>query len=59
MTDEIYNRIPHNASGHNVEIGMNENVAIGVTHQFGSEDNNIPARPFLPILNGSVSLPDS
>ena len=53
----IYNRITHNADRHSVDIGMIENVLIGQTHQFGSEDKNIPARPFLPIWNDAVMLP--
>lgn len=55
----IYNKITHNADSHGVEIGMNEDKPIGITHQFGSTNNNIPARPFLPIHGDHADLPDS
>ncbi len=53
----IYNRITHQADGNGVMVGMLEDVLIGATHQFGSERNNIPARPFLPITSSGVDLP--
>lgn len=53
----IYNRITHNADSHSVEIGMNENAPIGITHQFGSKSKNIPPRPFMPIQDDQVNLP--
>lgn len=55
----IYNKITHNADSHGVEIGMNEDSPIGITHQFGSKKNNIPVRPFLPIHGDQADLPDS
>jgi phage virion morphogenesis protein len=54
----IYNRITFNADANGVEVGMLENVPIGLTHQFGSPEKNIPARPFLPIVGGHVDLPN-
>lgn len=56
----IYNKITHRATGDGVEVGMFENAPIGLTHQFGSKKNNIPARPFMPIdPGGNASLPAS
>ena len=56
----IYNRITHNPSSTGVEVGMldNDGALIGRVHQFGSDKNNIPARPFMPIKNDAVDLPD-
>lgn len=54
----IYNRITYHVSGGAVEVGMLENQPIGITHQFGSQKNNTPARPFMPIRpDGGVDLP--
>lgn len=51
----IYDKITHNADSHGVVVGMNEDVPIGITHQFGSA--HIPARPFLPIHGNQSDLP--
>ncbi len=54
----LYNKITSQAGSKGVEIGIFENAPIGITHQFGSQKKNIPARPFLPINQaGEADLP--
>jgi phage virion morphogenesis protein len=54
----IYSRITFNADGNGVDVGMlNDEDNIGQVHQFGSSKKNIPARPFMPIVNNQVVLP--
>lgn len=55
----IYEKITHNADNNSVEVGMFENEAIGMAHQYGSEKRGIPARAFLPIRNDRADLPSS
>lgn len=75
----IYDRITHAYDKTSVAVGMNEEVAIGYTHQFGAiikprnanalvftvrgkkviaKQVTIPARPFLPIIDNAVVLPE-
>lgn len=53
----IYDKITFNADGAGVDIGLFENVRIGETHQYGSIDKNISARPFLPLKNSVLDMP--
>lgn len=53
----IYDRIDHVATQQSLEVGWGGEDPIGQVHQFGSDKNNIPARPFLPIRNDAVALP--
>lgn len=53
----IYNRIDHVATRQSLEVGWGGEDPIGQVHQFGSDKNNIPARPFLPIHDDAVDLP--
>ena len=55
--EHIFNKITFNPSHDGVEIGILEPTLIGMTHQFGSEKKNIPARPFLPIVGNQVDIP--
>lgn len=43
----LMDSLHYNASSHGLEFGTN--LIYGATHQFGDEDRNIPARPFLGI----------
>jgi len=59
----IYHKITHQADAHSVAVGMNENVNIGAIHQFGGKAGRglkatIPPRPFLPIRDQRVDLPN-
>jgi phage gpG-like protein len=54
----IYNAITHAVFGDSLSVGMNENSEIGSKHQFGSTEDRIPARPFLPIKDNQVILPN-
>ena len=53
----IFNKITFNPGHDGVEIGILEPTPIGMTHQFGSEKKNIPARPFMPIVGNQVDMP--
>jgi len=52
-TGNLRNSITRNVSGNSVEVGTD--LIYGATHQFGSENGDIPARPFLP----TDGLPDA
>jgi len=43
----LMDSLHYNADAHSLEFGTN--LIYGATHQFGSEDGDIPARPFLGI----------
>jgi phage gpG-like protein len=53
----IHSRISFHADSNGVEVGMLNDPIIGQVHQFGSSEKNIPARPFMPIVNNQVVLP--
>lgn len=60
----IYQKITHHSNNDGVEVGLFDNDAekIGAHHQFGSKPGsrqNIPSRPFLPIINNAADLPYS
>ena len=76
----IYNKITHIADRDSVAVGLNENVNIAATHQFGAtikaknvpylrfktqhgwravKQVTIPKRPFLPIRDDRVDLPEA
>jgi len=45
-TGNLRNSITRNVSGNSVEVGTD--LIYGAIHQFGSENGDIPARPFMP-----------
>jgi phage virion morphogenesis protein len=54
-TGALMNGINYQVSGDSVTVGPN--VWYGMFHQFGTK--RAPARPFMPIRNGAVDLPES
>lgn len=49
----IYNKITHQADSEEVIVGLVEDALIPATHKFGSDTNNITARPFLPMFTAA------
>lgn len=46
-TTELRDSFTHNVIGNSVDVGTD--LIRAATHQFGSEDGTIPARPFMPM----------
>lgn len=62
-TGELRNSITFRAGKDRVEVGSNDTAGKVLMHQFGGVSKGrfrgatIPARPFLPIRDGSVDMP--
>ena len=56
----IFNRINAQSGSDYVKVGLLDNPqtpGLAIAHQFGSDRNGLPARPYLPIRIGQADLP--
>ena len=56
----LFNRINAQSGSDYVKVGLLDNPhtpGLAIAHQFGSDRNGLPARPYLPIRNGQADLP--
>ena len=57
----IFNRINAQADSNSVSVGLLDHPdtpGLALAHQFGSDKNGLPARPYLPIRNDQADLPE-
>lgn len=62
-TGKLMNSINHRAQADSVVIGPADKAEKALLHQFGSRKasgrgSGVPARPYMPIRNGQVDLPE-
>lgn len=56
----LFNRLNSHAGHDFVSVGILDNPntpGLALAHQFGSDRNGLPARPYLPLRNHQVDLP--
>ena len=59
-SEHLFNRIHADAGSDYVNVGLLDHPdtpGLAMAHQFGSDRNGLPARPYLPIRNNQVDLP--